>query len=85
MRPSLTFRQATFVIDLQEGVAAIFGRDAIAAPVENCRRLAAGQPAADLSALLPELNQQPTDLVVTKRRVGAFHGTDVILAALDGR
>lgn len=26
-------------------------------------------------ALVPELDQQPTDLLITKKRVGAFHGT----------
>jgi nicotinamidase-related amidase len=28
---------------------------------------------------MPELDQQPADLVVTKRRMSAFHGTDLDL------
>jgi nicotinamidase-related amidase len=129
---ALDSRTALVLIDLQEGVAARFGRDTLAAPVGNCRRLAAGfraqklpvvlvrvafspdhaerpanrvgagpqavrpavpqsqqnqqspqpeqgRPATDLTALMPEVDQQPTDLVVTKRRMGAFHGTDLDL------
>jgi nicotinamidase-related amidase len=116
----LDSRTALVLIDLQEGVASTFGRDAIAAPVANCRRLAeafraaelpvvlvhvglspdyaerpmnrtsapprparpvppAGTPAVDGTALLPEIDRQPGDLVVTKRRMGAFHGTDLDL------
>lgn len=37
------------------------------------------QPPANWTELLPELQQQPTDLVVTKRQPGAFHGTDLDL------
>lgn len=112
---ALDSRTALVLIDVQEGVAAMFGRDALAVPVDNCRRLAAGfraaklpvvlvrvalspdfadrptnridtaprslppdlSPTTDLSALMPELDQQPIDLVVTKRRVSAFHGTDL--------
>ncbi len=32
-------------------------------------------PPADFAELIPELDQQPTDLTVTKKRVGAFAGT----------
>jgi nicotinamidase-related amidase len=38
-----------------------------------------GRPPADWTELLPELRKQPTDLVVTKRQPGAFHGTDLDL------
>jgi nicotinamidase-related amidase len=31
----------------------------------------------DFADLVPELNQQPTDLLVTKQRVGAFIGTEL--------
>jgi nicotinamidase-related amidase len=110
---ALDSRTALVLIDVQEGVAARFGRDALAAPVGNCSRLAAGfrarklpvmlvrvalspdaaerpmnrvsagfgaaRPTVDFTALMPELDQQPADLVVTKRRMSAFHGTDLDL------
>jgi nicotinamidase-related amidase len=38
-----------------------------------------GQPSADWAELLPELDEQPTDLAVIKRQPGAFHGTDLDL------
>jgi nicotinamidase-related amidase len=37
------------------------------------------RPPADWTAPLPELQQQPTDLVVIKHKPGAFHGTDLDL------
>lgn len=36
-------------------------------------------PPENWTQLLPELDQQPGDLVVTKRQPGAFHGTDLDL------
>lgn len=35
------------------------------------------KPAADWSELVPELNQQPSDIVITKQRWGAFIGTEL--------
>jgi nicotinamidase-related amidase len=35
------------------------------------------KPAADWSELVPELDQQPSDIVVAKQRWGAFIGTDL--------
>src|SRR5205814_1651164 len=42
-------------------------------------RRPAANPSADWTRLLPELNQQPTDIVVTKHQPGAFYGTDLDL------
>lgn len=46
-------------------------------------RTAAARPSArppsDWTQLLPQLDQQPTDLVVTKHQPGAFFGTDLDL------
>src|SRR5262245_38970568 len=39
----------------------------------------AARPPADWMEPLPELGQQPADLVVTKRQPGAFYGTDLDL------
>lgn len=36
-----------------------------------------GQPPANWAELLPELDRQPTDVLVTKHQAGAFHGTDL--------
>ena len=36
-----------------------------------------GTPAADWAELIPELNQQPQDHLVTKQTRGAFTGTDL--------
>ena len=38
-----------------------------------------GGLAADWSELVPELNQQPSDIVIQKRQWGAFYGTDLDL------
>jgi nicotinamidase-related amidase len=38
-----------------------------------------GRPPANWTEPLPELDQRPTDLVVTKRQAGAFYGTDLDL------
>ncbi len=39
----------------------------------------AARPPADWTEPLPELRQHPSDLVVIKRKPGAFHGTDLDL------
>ncbi|MFE7317920.1 isochorismatase family protein [Streptomyces sp. NPDC057555] len=36
-----------------------------------------GTPPADWAELVPELDAQPGDILVTKERWGAFHGTDL--------
>jgi nicotinamidase-related amidase len=38
-----------------------------------------GPPPANWTQPLPELHQQPTDVVMTKRQPGAFYGTDLDL------
>lgn len=38
-----------------------------------------GPMPADWSELIPELNQQPSDVVILKRQWGAFYGTDLDL------
>ncbi|KUL36974.1 hydrolase [Streptomyces sp. NRRL F-4489] len=38
-------------------------------------RAGGGTPPADWAELVPELDRQPGDLLVTKERWGAFHGT----------
>ncbi|MGA3034699.1 MAG: hydrolase [Terracidiphilus sp.] len=39
----------------------------------------AGALPPDWSELIPDLNRQPTDIVILKRQWGAFHGTDLEL------
>jgi nicotinamidase-related amidase len=36
-------------------------------------------PPADWTQLLPDLDQQPTDIIATKHQPGAFYGTDLDL------
>src|SRR2546430_2067043 len=59
-----------------------FSPDAADAPRNRttaARRPSSARPPADWTQSLPELGAQPDDLVVTKRRPGAFHGTDLDL------
>ncbi|MFG2530460.1 isochorismatase family protein [Streptomyces sp. NPDC048516] len=39
----------------------------------------AGSPPADWAELVPELDRQPGDILVTKQQWGAFHGTNLDL------
>ncbi len=54
------------------------GRDALQLPVDETWRPSA-PPQPDWSELLPELKQQPGDVVILKRQWGAFYGTDLDL------
>jgi nicotinamidase-related amidase len=54
------------------------GADRIHTPVDQPMR-SFGQLPPDWSEFIPELNQQPSDLVVLKRQWGAFYGTDLDL------
>ncbi|PWI41482.1 isochorismatase family protein [Streptomyces sp. ICBB 8177] len=45
------------------------------APGRTERSHSGGQPPADWADLVPELDQQPDDITVTKQTWGAFHGT----------
>jgi nicotinamidase-related amidase len=58
-----------------------FSPDAADAPRNRTSvgRRPSARPPADWTQLLPELGAQPADLVVTKHRPGAFHGTDLDL------
>lgn len=98
-------KSALIVVDLQKGIVAMAGAEAVRAPIEKSRLLAdafrshglpvvlvnvaGGAPGrteqprpnhpfpADFAELLPELGQQPSDIVVTKRTWGAFASTDL--------
>jgi nicotinamidase-related amidase len=48
-------------------------------PTSDQPMRATGPLPPDWSELIPELNQQPTDVVVLKRQWGAFYGTDLDL------
>jgi nicotinamidase-related amidase len=53
-------------------------RDALQSPVDEPMRFSA-PPAPDWTELLPELKQQPGDIVIQKRQWGAFYGTGLDL------
>lgn len=59
------------------GFAADF-RDALQMPVDEPMR-ASGNLPPDWMELIPELKQQPSDVVIHKRQWGAFYGTDLDL------
>ena len=50
------------------------GGDALRVPSDEPMR-ASGQMPPDWTELIPELNQQPNDIVILKRQWGAFYGT----------
>lgn len=52
--------------------------DALKTPVDEPTRLS-GELPKDFSDLLPQLNQQPSDIVILKRQWGAFYGTELEL------
>jgi nicotinamidase-related amidase len=54
------------------------GRDALQPPTDAPAVTPTGRP-ADWAELVPELDQQAVDLVVTKRQWGAFYGTELDL------
>lgn len=53
-------------------------RDALQSPVDEPMR-ATGERPPDWMDLLPDLKQQPGDVVIFKRQWGAFYGTDLDL------
>jgi nicotinamidase-related amidase len=98
-------KTALIVIDLQKGIIAMAGADAVKAVIDNSRLLAdafrrrdlpvvlvnvaAGAPGrteqprpqhalpSDWAELVPELDPQPSDLLITKRTWGAFASSDL--------
>jgi nicotinamidase-related amidase len=54
------------------------GADRVHTPVDQPMR-SFGKLPPDWSEFIPELNQQPSDIVVLKRQWGAFYGTDLDL------
>jgi len=57
---------------------ALDGADRVHTPVDQPMRSFGALP-PDWSELIPELNQQPGDILVLKRQWGAFYGTDLDL------
>lgn len=53
------------------------GRDRLAPPADQ--EMPAGPVPPDFADLMPELGQAASDLVITKRQWGAFHGTELDL------
>jgi nicotinamidase-related amidase len=54
------------------------GKDALH-PLADAPPLSGGPRPADWAELVPELDRQPGDLVITKRQWGAFYGTELDL------
>jgi nicotinamidase-related amidase len=52
--------------------------DALKQPIDEPMRTGGTMP-PDWSELVPELNRQPSDIVILKRQWGAFYGTDLDL------
>ena len=57
---------------------ALDGADRVKTPTDQPMR-ATGNLPPDWSELIPELDRQPTDIVILKRQWGAFYGTDLDL------
>jgi nicotinamidase-related amidase len=57
---------------------ALDGADRVHTPTDQPMRATGGLP-PDWSELIPDLDQQPGDIVVLKRQWGAFYGTDLDL------
>jgi nicotinamidase-related amidase len=55
------------------------GKDVIKVAVDQERWRAPGQLSSDWAELVPELNRKDSDLLITKRQWGAFHGTELDL------
>jgi nicotinamidase-related amidase len=55
------------------------GKDVIKVAVDQERWRATGQLSSDWAELVPELNRKDSDLLITKRQWGAFHGTELDL------
>jgi nicotinamidase-related amidase len=54
-------------------------KDFLKAPADAPQQFNPGALPPSWSELVPELGQQPADLVITKRQWGAFHGTELDL------
>jgi nicotinamidase-related amidase len=54
------------------------GADRLHTPTDQPMRTS-GPLSPDWSEFIPELNQQPTDIIILKRQWGAFYGTDLDL------
>jgi nicotinamidase-related amidase len=62
------------VVGFRLGYPEVSGRNSVFSSLKAARRLATGDPAAEIH---PELTPQPGDVVVTKQRVSAFTGTNL--------
>jgi nicotinamidase-related amidase len=61
-------------VGFQLGYPEVSGRNSVFSSLKAARRLATGDPAAEIH---PELTPRPGDVVVTKQRVSAFTGTNL--------
>jgi nicotinamidase-related amidase len=61
----------------ERGLPVVLVRVTGGAPGRNEGTASQGQPPADWAELVPELNRQDSDIVVTKQTWGAFYGTDL--------
>lgn len=71
------FRQAGGTVVLVNVANLADGRDALAPTLDNPPP--AGKRPDNWAQFVPELNQQASDLVITKRQWGAFYGTELDL------
>jgi nicotinamidase-related amidase len=76
VRLAEAFRRAGWPVVLVNVAFSADGGDTLHPRVEVHRQIT---PTADFSQLVPELGQQPSDLLVTKRQPNAFYGTDLDL------
>ncbi|MDI5967383.1 isochorismatase family protein [Streptomyces sp. SL13] len=72
-RLAAAFRKADLPVVLVNVAGGAPGR------TEQSRGAASHQPPADWADLVPELDQQPSDITVTKQQWGAFYGTGIDL------
>jgi len=76
-RLAARFREAGGTVVLVNVSNLADGRDALAPTLDNPPP--AGKRPDNWSQFVPELNQQASDLVITKRQWGAFYGTELDL------
>ncbi|MEN9774900.1 MAG: hypothetical protein RL322_1970 [Pseudomonadota bacterium] len=76
-RLAARFREAGGTVVLVNVANLADGRDALAPTLDNPPP--AGKRPDNWSQFVPELNQQASDLVITKRQWGAFYGTELDL------
>jgi nicotinamidase-related amidase len=62
------------VVTFRPGYPEVSPRNSVFAPIRESGRFVAGTPGTDIH---PSLAPKPHEPVVTKHRVGAFHGTDL--------